>query len=515
MAQLRGGNMALNGPQALKSLDNAIADIRQEETRLAKLLARSTESTAKLNETKAGLIRQLAKVRLDKDARLELSDQLFGAQNKAHKVLEKHDASLKKVEKELKALDVKIAQNISLRQNLLAEIDKAQLELKSLSKKIAKEISANPQYTKIQEETFKLQEIAKQAQAKTELAQADQQEKGQPYKNDPLFIYLWDRKFGTKDYKSSNLFRWLDKKVAHLINYSDARANYAMLNEIPLRLSEHADYQNQLLHASQDRLNTLEQEAIDKAGGKPFRLAITKAQGKLNELDNKLLALEDERDEKANAYRLLAQGREPAFEEATQMLAQSLNRQDIQELMRMAQLTSSAEDDIIVKKIDDIKSRILDEIPISKQYKQRLKTLHTRRRELEDIEWEFKKSRFDDPRSSFKKNDLTGSLLTEFLSGAISAAVYWNQWQNSHSWQSGASDWGGGIGLPRSKNPARGANKPWSFPSSSKSGNSFSRPRSSSKRYSSSRSRPTRSRPSRSGSRGSRKSSGFKTGGEF
>ncbi len=502
--------MALNGPQALKSLDNAIADIRQEETRLAKLLARSTESTAKLNETKAGLIRQLATIRLEEDARLELSDQLFGAQNKAHKVLEKHDINLKNSEKQLKTLDIKIAQNVSLRRNLLEEIDKAQLELKSLSKKIATEISANPQYAKIQEETLKLQEVAKQAQAKTELAQADQQEKGQPYRNDPLFIYLWERKFGTKDYKSSNLFRWLDNKVARLINYSDARANYAMLNEIPLRLSEHANYQNELLKASQDKLITLEQKAIDSAGGKPFRQTITKAQSKLNDIDNKLLGLEDERNEKANAYRLLAQGREPAFEEATQMLAQSLNRQDIQELMRMAQLTSNNEDDIIVKKIDDIKSRILDEIPISKQYKQRLKTLHIRRRELEDIEWEFKKSRFDDPRSSFKKNELAGSLLAEFLSGAISAAVYWNQWQNSHSWQSGASDWGGSIGLPRSNRVARGSNKPWSFPSSSRSGNSFSRPR-----YSASRSRPTRSRPSRSGSKGSRKSGGFKTGGGF
>ncbi|MCF6343435.1 MAG: hypothetical protein L3J15_01990, partial [Devosiaceae bacterium] len=120
---------------------------------------------------------------------------------------------------------------------------------------------------------------------------------------------------------------------------------------------------------------------------------------------------------------------------------------------------------------------------------------------------EFKKSRFDDPRSSFSKDSLTGSLLSEFLSGAISAAIYWQQFQGSQSWRSGTSDWGSGFGLPRTRKSSRGSSSPWG--STSRSGGEFSRP---------SRSRRGSSRPSRgsrSGSSGSRKSGGFKTGGGF
>ncbi len=53
-------------------------------------------------------------------------------------------------------------------------------------------------------------------------------------------MYLWDRQYGLPGYKACGLTRWLDGKVARLIGFADARANYARLNEIPERLREHA-----------------------------------------------------------------------------------------------------------------------------------------------------------------------------------------------------------------------------------------------------------------------------------
>ena len=52
---------------------------------------------------------------------------------------------------------------------------------------------------------------------------------------------LWRRRFGTGDYKASGLVRSLDRKVAHLIGYEDARVNYAILMALPERLREHAE----------------------------------------------------------------------------------------------------------------------------------------------------------------------------------------------------------------------------------------------------------------------------------
>jgi hypothetical protein len=216
-----------------------------------------------------------------------------------------------------------------------------------------------------------------------------------------------------------------------------------------------------------------------------------------------MVSLEDERDEKAVAFRRMAEGRDPKFEKALNLLVAGLELQDVRSLMAEARRTPTPADDAIVKRIDDARSQIAEEESENADHKARLKLLAARRRELEDIAFEFKKSRYDDPRSSFREDRLAGDLLTEFLRGAITAGSYWNAWQKSQRWRPGTTDWGGGVGLPRSgrasRRPSSKAGLSWPGPGSAGpwggGSGGFSRPR--------------------TGSRGSRSHGGFKTGGGF
>ena len=79
------------------------------------------------------------------------------------------------------------------------------------------------------------------AEKKAEQAEADLQEKRQPYEADPLFMYLWRAKFGTPEYRAIPIVKYFDRKVAKLIGFEGARRNYAVLLQLPLRLREHAD----------------------------------------------------------------------------------------------------------------------------------------------------------------------------------------------------------------------------------------------------------------------------------
>ncbi len=81
---------------------------------------------------------------------------------------------------------------------------------------------------------------ARAAHEKAAQAEADREEKRRPYEADPLFMYLWRRRYGTRDYAASPLVRFFDRKVAHHIGYEAARVNYALLLELPERLREHA-----------------------------------------------------------------------------------------------------------------------------------------------------------------------------------------------------------------------------------------------------------------------------------
>ena len=512
--------MTLSGPDALKSLDDALRDIRREEDDIAKRLAKSAELIAKIREGESELFRQLAAIRLESSTQDELSGQLTKAERDARDALKRHQKELAAAEADLKAKDKQIARLATER---TATADKAaahEAELKALADKVAGTTAASPEYIEKRKQADELVHVAEEAMRKTLQAESDQEEKGKPYRDDPLFMYLWERGYGTKTYRANNLITALDRWVAGLVRYPEARPNFAMLNEIPMRLREHAERQKEKAEAAVAEVVALEEAAVDAAGGKPIRDALEAAINRIEAIDQEMVELEDARDEAAQAQRELAQGSDPAFADAVSTLATSLGRADIQTLLAEARATRTHEDDAIVKQIDDARSRVTEEEEETRDLKARLKTLAARRRELEDIQFEFKKQGYDRPQSTFREDKLVGDLLTDFLRGGISAANYWDQWRRSQNWSAGydpwrhqrkeddddndrrSGPWGGAFQWPDSSFSGGGTRRsrggswgrlPGGFGGSS--GGGLSRPR--------------------TGSSGSRKQGGFKTGGGF
>lgn len=504
-----------------------MGDIRREEDELSKRLARSAERVTKIKESEAELFRQLAQLRLDPAMQGELDGRISSAEAKARDMLRDHARDVGAAEQTMSDLDARRAALIENRNTAVARLDEQQKKLDALTASLRGKLAGDAEFQAKKSQTEDLDRVAEQSMRKTELAETDREEKGRPYRDDPLFMYLWDVGYGTSSYKAGNLTRYFDAMVANLIGFQKARPNYAMLNEIPLRLREHAERQEKLVQAAEAELAALEIAAVDSAGGKPIREAIAAAQAEIERYDAEILAAEDQRDAAAGRLQELADGKDPAFEAATSELASALGREDIQTLLAAARQTRTGQDDTIVAQIDDARTRLREEDEEGRELRERLKTLAARRRELEDIQWEFKKQRFDDPTSSFKEERLVGDLLDQFLRGGISAASYWDQWRRSQNWAPG-SEWGagykstrqsrsnagnnpwppsgGGFSWPdgsfggggstgRKSKPSGGFGGGWGSGSPSGSGGGFSRPR--------------------TGSSGTRKHGGFKTGGGF
>ena len=515
--------MSIRGPEALASLEEAMRDIRREEDDISRRLARSADRISKIRETEAELFRQLAQLRLDPAVQGELDGTISSAEARAREQLKAHSKALGAAEKALAETDSMLVRLTGERAEALRDYERHQSELKALAGRLGASIAKDPVFAAKQAELAELNSVADQAMRKTQQAEQDRDAKGKPYRDDPLFMYLWEAGYGTANYRANNLVRYFDGMVANLVGYHKARPNFAVLNEIPLRLREHAERQAELAQKAQEELDALETAAIDAAGGQSIREAMQAAQTRIDALDAEIVEAEDARDEAAKALSELAEGRDPAFGGALGELATALGREDIQTLLADARRTRTGQDDTLVAQIDDARSRIRAEEEETRDQRERLKVLAARRRELEDIQWEFKKQRFDDPRSTFREDRLVGDLLNDFLRGGISAAAYWDQWRRSQNWSAGTTDWGGGIGLP--DNGRQRSSNPWgdggfSWPDSSFGGGG-----------SSTRNRPRGggfgggwgggsssgggfSRP-RSGSKGTRKHSGFKTGGGF
>ncbi|WP_196259377.1 hypothetical protein [Pelagibacterium limicola] len=479
--------MTLKGPQAIKAIEDALRDIRREEDEITRRIARITDRIGKLHETELGQLRALAAIRLSPEAQAELGDRLSQAEMQARDMLRQHAADLATLDEQLTGHEKTIAALGVERARELETVEKWQGELDALSESVRMRLDADPAYDEAIRRHAEIAQMAEEAAKKAAQAEADHTQKGQPYRDDPLFMYLWDRGYLTPAYRAGNVTRLLDGWVARLVRYPSVRPNYVMLNEIPKRLREHADRLAAEEKQAGDAIVALEVMAFDAAGGRPAREALEAAQARIAALDQRRLEAEDAREALVEEQKGLAQGRDPKFESAVEVLISAMRGTDITQLMDDARRTATGEDDSIVVKIDESRRRVLDEENELSDQRARLKTLETRRRELEDIEYEFKKSRFDDPRSRFGEDNLVGDMLTEFLKGGMTAATYWGHWRRSQDWTGGSGpimprpptsspSRSGGFQIPPggfSPRPPTGG----SWGKSSQAGGGFSRPR--------------------------------------
>jgi len=485
----------VSGPEALRSLDRALDDIRRDEKQMTRLSADATARISRLREIEAEQFIALAELRLDPARKTEITGDISRAEKQARSILEKHESQFNDIAERLDSIDQEIKSIVEKRQKAQDVYEKAEAELDALSGEVFKTLKTDEKYQAQLTKANEAKSVAEHALKKTEVAEADREEKGKPYREDPLFMYLWESGYGTSSYSSNNLVRFFDKMIADMVRYHDAKPNFAILNEIPMRLREHAERLLEDADKEHAKLKKLEDKAFDAAGGKSYRVNSEKAEKEIAAIDEAQVRLEDERDELARSHSKLADGGDTAYHEAVETLTDGLQRETISELYDQARQTSSREDDLIIRKIDAVREEIVEQETDLAEAKGRLKTLAARRRELEDIEWEFKKSNFDDPRMKFD-DDLIEDVLEEFLKGAITAAGYWGQWQ--------AAQKGMNYGSRSKSKTTRSKSGPWSkgnldFGSFGSPSSDFSRPRGSSRR----------------GSKGSRKHGNFKTGGKF
>ncbi|WP_026223141.1 hypothetical protein [Methylocystis rosea] len=141
----------------------------------------------------------------------------------------------------------------------------ATFELQNIERKAASEVESNPAWRGVTERVASRQKTLAQAQAKAAQAEADRARKRSPYEQDPLFMYLWARKYGATDYQARAFTRYMDGLVARLIRFREARQNYETLNRLLTRLHEHAADVAAALGGEQQRFAALQQSAIERA----------------------------------------------------------------------------------------------------------------------------------------------------------------------------------------------------------------------------------------------------------
>jgi hypothetical protein len=412
----------ITGFEALQSIEEAYGKVRGDEMRLDDALRSASEEAARLRHERLKQLHALAQLKFGLIKKGDLVKDLDAAERQARELLDRIDREMDEAtRRRQEALDS--SQSAQAEKSWkAADYDAAVTELRAFEDGVAPQIAADPSWVTLNGK------ILEEAEKKAAQAESDRQRKRAPYEDDRLFMYLWERKFGTSEYQSGFFARYFDELVARLIGYREARANYFMLNQIPDRLREHAGRVRAEFETQKQRLSELRQEKLLKAGAGPLQEKAARAKAALDAAEEAFQEATQRFEAADKAYgALIGRDNQGAFDQAVQAMADNDSRDEIVTLYREAARTRTDDDRAIVVNIDRLTLAIGKADGEVAQLREQIREVAARRAELHAAHDDFRRRRYDYPGTTFGNeatiNDVLGGILDGMMRGAVLGQV--------------------------------------------------------------------------------------------
>jgi chromosome segregation ATPase len=441
----------ISGRQALAQIEQVIEKARQQEAKCELAYTRATEEIGRLRIQRTEAFRELARLKLDAIRQEQVVGHLDAAERQALSVLTSRQEALRQLTERRRQAEERVRQAEGQRQTAVDALERALAQIEALRRDVEAEVSTDPEWAAARARVAEITGQAQQAEKKAVQAETDRDEKRRPYEADPLFMYLWKRKFGTAAYRTSPFTRYMDRLVARVVGYDKARTNYALLNEIPERLREHARRIIDDLRTVRSQLTALERQALVAAGIPPLEEKAAQGKEAVEEAERRLAEARSALSDLDRTHDASVLEGDALYREAVAVLAAADEREDLNQLYEEALRTPTPQDEAIVRRIQATDVMINRALRQAADAHRQLKETAQRRAMIEQ-EWdELRSQGYDTPYGTFGNeaalSNVLGGVLTGAIGGAILGQVLRGGFHHGPSpWDSG---FGGGIPFPQ------------------------------------------------------------------
>jgi hypothetical protein len=461
------------GRKTLASIENAIADLRHEEGQLDESLRSAVGETERLRKERADALRELARIKLDEMGAGRLTKDLDVGERRAAQLLDDYRLRMAALADRREAMLKEIAGAEQQRNAAAESVATALAAVEAVRTETEAKVRATTEWQAAKTVSDNATAVAAEAEKKAASSEAELAAKRKPYDDDPLFSYLWRRKFGTAEYHASDFARSIDRKLADFIGFADARPNYAALIEIPLRLREHANAKSAAAVELQNVLPDIERRAMIDAGIEPKERGLAEARHKHAAADQTVEekhALMRKIDEERGT--LVAGGSDTAYNQALETIASADGKDDLAALYAEARRTPTGADDAIVRRMETIDAGITKTDEEIAELRRTARKLAQRRLEVQQVRNRFRGAGYDHPNATFGNDNAIADALKSILAGAA-GGVLWDVLRSGYSYRTprGRGDFGGSsfpfpMPHPRGETSDHSSDGGWREPSS-------------------------------------------------
>ena len=415
----------ISGRHALGVIDDSLnqerASIETADTRIAEI----SRQLLALQQARVEDIRELARLRVDMMASGNTLSGIDAVERQVAAVLKARQTAEAELDARIPALQDERNGLEAGRETQRQAVEEAADALDLAEAATQARLDADADYQAQEQRTREADRIARHAEDKALHSEQEKNEKGQSYRDDALFLYLWDRHYGTPQYRAWPVTRWLDTKVARLVDFEDARANYARLQEIPVRLREHAEQKKRDAEAAFEVLRGLDEQAREQDGVVALEASRDQQQAGLEEIDARIEEAAERYGELLARKEDFAVGEDEHYRKAVGYVASELRRDDTRELRRDAMATPFPDDDLVVNRLFEREHQAQQLETSLNELKRALRQQHEKLQELESLRADFRHRRYDQSGYSFSDGTLIAAMLGNFLNGMLDRDSLW------------------------------------------------------------------------------------------
>ena len=415
----------ISGRHALGVIDDSLnqerASIETADTRIAEI----SRQLLALQQARVEDIRELARLRVDMMASGNTLSGIDAVERQVAAVLKARQTAEAELDARIPALQDERNGLEAGRETQRQAVEEAADALDLAEAATQARLDADVDYQAREQRTREADRIARHAEDKALHSEQEKNEKGQSYRDDALFLYLWDRHYGTPQYRAWPVTRWLDTKVARLVDFEDARANYARLQEIPVRLREHAEQKKRDAEAAFEVLRGLDEQAREQDGVVALEASRDQQQASLEEIDVRIEEAAERYGELLARKEEFSVGEDEHYRKAVGYVASELRRDDTRELRRDAMATPFPDDDLVVNRLFEREHQVQQLETSLNELKRALRQQHEKLQELESLRADFRHRRYDQSGYSFSDGTLIAAMLGNFLNGMLDRDSLW------------------------------------------------------------------------------------------
>jgi hypothetical protein len=415
----------ISGRHALGVIDDSLSQERASIETADMRIAEISRQLLALQQARVEDIRELAGLRVDMMASGNTLSGIDAVERQVAAVLKARQTAEAELDARIPALQDERNGLEAGRETQRQAVEEAADALDLAEAATQARLDADADYQAQEQRTREADRIARHAEDKALHSEQEKDEKGQSYRDDALFLYLWERHYGTPQYRAWPVTRWLDTKVARLVGFDGARANYARLQEIPVRLREHAEQKKRDAEAVFEVLRGLDEQAREQDGVVALEASRDQQQAGLEEIDARIEEATERYGQLLARKEEFAMGEDEHYRKAVDYVASELRRDDTRELRRDAMATPFPDDDLVVNRLFEREHQVQQLETSLNELKRALRQQHEKLQELESLRADFRRRRYDQSGYSFSDGTLIAAMLGNFLNGMLDRDSLW------------------------------------------------------------------------------------------